>query len=47
MESRYAQERVCSSCWDRFAGPAANRVRGIVEFVVEHLDDDPGFDVNR
>ena len=33
MESRYAQERVCSSCWARFAGPAANRVRGIVGII--------------
>jgi hypothetical protein len=44
MESRYAQERVCSSCWDRFTGPAANRVRGIVGIVVGHLD--AGFDVD-
>jgi hypothetical protein len=46
MESRYAQERVCSSCWDRFASPAANRVRGIVG-IVEHFDFDPGLDVDR
>jgi hypothetical protein len=47
MESRYAQERVCSSCRDRFTGLAANRVRGIVGIVVGHLDVDPGLDVDR
>jgi hypothetical protein len=47
MESRYAQERVCSSCWDRFTSPAANRVRGLVEFDVELLDVDPGFDFDQ
>ena len=44
MESRYAQERVGSSCRAWFASTAANRVRGIVG-IVEHLDldyDRPG-----
>ncbi len=44
MESRYAQERVGSSCRARFASPAANRVRGIVG-IVEHLG--PGHDFDR
>jgi hypothetical protein len=46
MESRYAQERVCSSCRDRFPSLAANRVRGII-VVVEHFDFDPGLDFDR
>ena len=43
MESRYAQERVGSSCRARFASPAANRVRGIVG-IVEHLGPGHKFD---
>ena len=43
MESRYAQERVGSSCRARFASTAANRVRGIVG-IVEHLELDPDYD---
>ena len=39
MESRYAQERVGSSCRAWFASTAANRVRGIVG-IVEHLELD-------
>src|SRR6185437_10259996 len=44
MESRYAQERLCSSCRPRFARPAANRVRGIVGFIGQF---GPDCDVGR
>ena len=40
MESRYAQERVCSSCRPRFASLAANRVRGIVGIIEPDRDVD-------
>ena len=45
MESRYAQERVGSSCRARFGSTAANRVRGIVGIVdLEHLEFDRDYD---
>jgi hypothetical protein len=47
MERRYAQERVGSDCRAWIASPAANRVRGIVEFVFGHYRFEFDLDCDR